>query len=207
MSSAVYAPEQLMQRYRTLRQEMSVETFFRKPGLARLREMWCAAHFAGAVDHNLVASQVAIDEVDSQDDVDFELLVAGIRLPFQVAEVMEPGRRRSTEYKGFKSGSTRLEDWSLGTQMGPSWIRVAIESKLQKNYSRRSALNLLLYLNFPAYEQQYLDIRLECQPVLGHFASVWLLNGNAFACLQPTSALPAFEGWMKIPEGLVDDEP
>ncbi|GAC1389675.1 MAG: hypothetical protein NVSMB34_01560 [Variovorax sp.] len=207
MSSAVYAPEQLMQRYRTLRQEMSVEAFFRKPGLARLREMWCAAHFVGAVDQNLVASQVAIDEVDSQDDVDFELLAGGDRLPFQVAEVIEPGRRRSTEYKDFKPGATRLEDWSLGTQMGPSWIREAIEAKLQKNYSRTSALNLLLYLNFPAYEQQYLDIRSECWAVLGRFASVWLLNGNAFACLQPSPALPSVEGWMKIPEGLVDDEP
>lgn len=205
MPADVYSPAQLLQHYRNVRREMSVTEFFRKPGLARLREMWCAAHFGAAFDRHLVASEIAIDEVDVQDDVDFELLANGRRFPFQVAEVMEPGRRRSDEYKSFTPGATRLEDWSQGTLMGPQWVREAIESKLQKNYSRTSALSLLLYLNFPAYEQSYADIRAECLPMLGQFSSIWLLTGNAVACLQPNLELPCFEGWMEIAESLSND--
>jgi hypothetical protein len=116
MSSRAYAPEQLLQRYRELRRGMSVEAFYRRPGLSSLREMWCAAHFGAAVDQNLMAARILIDEIDSQDDVDFELLLTGSQLPFQVAEVMEPDRRRSSEYKDFKPGTTRLEDWSPGNR-------------------------------------------------------------------------------------------
>lgn len=186
---------------------MSIEEFFRKPGMSRVREMWCAAHFARSFDQHVARCLVQIDEVDSQDDVDFELVVGATSLPFQVAEVMEPDRRRSAEYKNFQPGVMRQEDWSRGTANGPEWIRRAIESKLNKNYARETSLNLLLYINYPAYHQNYFDIRQACSAVLNDFASTWLLAGDAFASLRPIAGMPSFEGWKKIPESLAHDEP
>lgn len=64
-----------------------------------VREMWCATHFARAYERYICQCLVRIDEEDSQDDVDFELGVDNQWHLFQVAEVMQPDRRRGDEYK------------------------------------------------------------------------------------------------------------
>ncbi len=168
--------------------------------------MWCAAHFARAYDDYLDRCEILIDDIDIQTEVDFDLDVNGVSHAFQVTEVMEPGRRRGDEYRQ-GTPAVRADDWSRGTQLGPTWVRAAIEKKLQKQYAGAGQLNLLAYLNFGAWEQQYVDIRRECADVSKHFASVWLLNGNAMCCLQPHPCLKAFEGWMVIPETLARVEP
>ena len=207
MGKMTYTPEELLAKYRGIQDGLSVEQFFRAPGMSRVREMWCAAHFARAYERYVKACSVRIDDEDDQEDFDFELGVADQWYLFQVAEVMEPDRRRSAEYKDFVEGRARLEDWSRGTDNGAEWIRLAIRRKLQKKYARASELHLLLYLNFAAYEQQYLRIREHCSAELQGFRSIWLLNGNALCCLKPALGLGLFEGWLQIPESLVHDEP
>jgi hypothetical protein len=203
---ARYRPAELLAKYRAIREQISDKEFFRSPKHQKTQEIWCAAHFASAFDQYLDQCDILIDDTDTQTEADFDLCIKGVSYPFQITEVMEPERRRRDEYR-HGLPTVRADDWSRGSQLGPSWIKAAIEKKLQKQYAGAKTLNLLAYLNFGAWEQQYVDIRNECASVSMHFASVWLLNGNAMCCIQPSSILKAFEGWMMIPESLARVEP
>ncbi len=207
MPTTRYAPDELLAKYRDIRQTVSPREFFSRPKHQKTQEIWCAAHFGRHYAHCLGPCHILIEDHDEQTDADFEFQTAGVVHPFQVTEVQAPGRRRGDEYKREASTKATLEDWSEGTENGPRWIRAGIEKKLQKYGGRVSHLNLLVYLNFPAYDQQYIDIRDACIDVASPFASVWLLNGNAAACLTSQTALTGPEGWLFGPESLVDDEP
>jgi hypothetical protein len=74
--------------------------------------------------------------------------------------------------------------------------------KAAKRYSESHKLNLLVYVNFPAYEQQYEAIRTECEEAAASFGSVWLLNGNAICCIKGSDVFPPTKGWMFIEESL-----
>ena len=206
MGRAKFRPEQLLAKYRAIRANIADREFFRSPKHKKTQEMWCAAHFACAFDQYLERCDILIDDVDAQTDADFDLQVNGVSYPFQITEVLEPERRRGDEYRNGLP-PVRADDWSRGSELGPSWVRAALEKKLMKQYAGADRLNLLAYLNFGAWQQQYVDIRNECANVSKHFASVWLLNGNALCCIQPSPALKAFEGWMMIPESLARVEP
>jgi hypothetical protein len=202
-----YTPDELLDRYRGIRNQITTEEFFRSPKHKKTQEMWCAAHFARAYNQYVAPCAVLISNEDEQIDADFFLEVGGTRYPFQVTELMEPGRRRGDEYRGGGAERTRDEDWSEGTEHGPAWIRTAIELKNKKKYAGAATLNLLVYLNFAAYEQAYEGIQAECAQAAPGFASVWLLNGNALCCIHQNPELRAFQGWMMIPESLVQPEP
>ena len=123
--------------------------------------------------------------------------------PFQVTEVMEPGRRRGDEYRNVDPG-VRHDDIEAGTAHGPSWVRAALQNKLAKNYAGMESLNLLAYLNFAGRNLQFVDLREACAQVSRKFGSVWLLNGNTLCCIHPNAQIPSWEGWMVIEESLVD---
>lgn len=207
MTVTTYSPDELLAKYRDIREQMSLKQFYCSPGMSRVREMWCAAHFARAYERYICKCLVRIDEEDSQDDVDFELGLDNQWHLFQVAEVMQPDRRRGDEYKNLILSHMSIEDWDRGTEQGAEWIRSSIQRKLDKNYSRVSELNLLLYLNFVEDGLQHVNVRDHCEQVLRHFRTVWLLNGNALCCLKPATSPISFEGWLQIPESLVNDEP
>jgi hypothetical protein len=152
-----YTPDELLSKYRSIRDEITTEEFFRSPKHKKTQEMWCAAHFARAYNQHVAPCTVLISDEDEQTDADFFLETGGKSYPFQVTELMEPGRRRGDEYRAGGSEKTQDEDWSEGTEHGPVWVRSAIERKLKKKYAGTLDLNLLLYLNFAAYEQQYED--------------------------------------------------
>src|SRR4051794_36403238 len=99
VATKLYQPDALLDEYRSVRDKVSVERFFRAPGMSRVREIWCAAHFARAYSRYSSSCRVRIDDADDQHDYDFELGVDELWHLFQVAEVMEPGRHRAAEYK------------------------------------------------------------------------------------------------------------
>ena len=203
---AKYRPQELLAKYRAIRATITDQEFFRSPKHKKTQEMWCAAHFAYAFDQYIDRCDILIDDADTQTDVDFDLSVNGVCYPFQVTEVMEPKRRRGDEYE-IRAPGTRADDWSQGSQLGPTWVKAALEKKLLKQYAGANNLNLLVYLNFGAWQQQYIDMRNECADASKHFGSVWLLNGNAMCCIQPSPSLKSFEGWMAIPESAARVEP
>ena len=167
-------------------------------------EIWCAAHFARAYACYVRSCTVLIDDVDIQTEVDFELELENISHPFQVTEVMEPGRRRGDEYRNDEPAGARDDDIELGTALGATWVRAALEHKLAKAYAGVEKLNLLAYLNFAGRNQQYIHLRSTCTDVASKFASVWLLNGNTLCCLHPNKQIPSWEGWMVIEESVAN---
>jgi hypothetical protein len=199
-----YRPSELLDRYRAIRGETTTEAFFRDPAHKKTQEMWCAAHFSRGREKHFGQCFVHISDSDEQTDADFELEVSRDRHRFQITELMQPGRRRGDEYKGGESGKAHLEDWTPGTEHGPTWVREAIEKKANKRYAGARDLNLLVYLNFPAYEQRFDVILRECAEAAQHFASVWLLNGNAICCIREGDGFDRTNGWLPIQESLAD---
>ena len=192
-------PEELLLEHAKFRERVSAREFFGNPKHQKAREQWCAAHFSRGYERHLGPCAVWLEEVDPQTDTDFKLEVDAQRHPFQVTEVQEPGRRRGDEYKRPFVSSIGGEDWSLGSEQGPEWIRAAIDKKLQL-YGSVNDLNLLVYVNFPAYEVNYERVRQCVSGVAEPFASVWLLTGNAVACLKSNPRLATLEAWLGIPE-------
>jgi hypothetical protein len=132
-----FQPDDLLAKFWEEFEVLGGRTFFSKPGLARVREFWCAGHFARVYELNFKPCQVRIDQVDDQGDVDFDLGVGPSWYPFQVAEVLAPDRRRSDEYKkGFPEGGW-LESWSEGTVLGSEWIRQAGDMSTPKELMAR----------------------------------------------------------------------
>jgi hypothetical protein len=200
-----YKPEELFEKYREIRSALSDEEFFNRPEHQRTQEIWCAAHFAKAYNQFLAPCTVVIDESTTNTDTDFDLETAGKVFPFQVTEVQEPGRRRGSEYKQPEHLQPK-HDLSKGSEFGPQWVQEGIQKKAAKHYANAHSLNLLLYLNFPAWDQQYYDIRNACAETAKTFASVWLLNGNTMCVIHPNPSLSVFEGWLVIPESVWHDE-
>ncbi len=205
MAKRRYKPDELFEKYRRIRAATSDEVFFNRPEYKRTQELWCAAHFANAYDRYLAPCMVLIDESTMNSDADFDLETAGKILPFQVSEVQEPGRRRGDEYKQ-PENLRPTYDLSRGSVLGPQWVRDGIQKKVEKRYANAQSLNLLIYLNFQAWEQQYFDIRNACAKATEGFSSVWLLNGNTMCVIKPSPELSAFEGWLVIPESVWNDE-
>jgi hypothetical protein len=205
MAKRRYKPDELFEKYRRIRAAAADEDFFVRPEHKRTQELWCAAHFANAYDQYLAPCMVLIDESTTNSDTDFDLEIAGKVFPFQVSEVQEPGRRRGDEYKQ-PEYLRPTHDLSRGSALGPQWVRDGIQKKVAKHYANAKSLNLLVYLNFPAWEQQYHDIRNTCAETVKSFGSVWLLNGNTMCVIKPSPDLSSFEGWLVIPESVWRDE-
>lgn len=204
MGKKRYTPDELLALYREFRASCSTEEFMRKPVHKKTQELWCAAHFSRAYNLGVKECFVHIDpSVNASDsDTDFDLEIDGCIFPFQVTEVQEPGRRRGDEYKNGKEPAHMRHDWSVGSQDGPHWVREGIELKVKKRYSGAEHLNLLLYLNFEAWSQEYSLMEEACREPASHFASVWLLNGNAMCCVYSRHQPPT-PHWLVIPESLV----
>ena len=201
-SSQRYSPEELFAKYRAIREKISDKEFFHSPKYQKAKECWCAAHFTRAYDRFVRPCSVLIDDTDTQTDVDFDLDLDNVVHPFQVTEVVEPGRRRGDEYSNGVPDRARADNIELGTELGADWVRAAIERKLKKRYANVSGLNLLAYLNFAGRDQKYVTLRDKCSDLANQFASVWLLGGNTLCCIKQNSLIPSWEGWMVIEESL-----
>lgn len=192
-----YSPAELIQKHEALRKSVSSSEFFRSPRHKKSQEEWCAAQFSQAYDRHFSPCAVQIEVPDPQNEVDFYLEVGSVLHPFQVTEALEPGRRRGDEYANAVPGATTLEDWSAGTDHGPEWIESAISKKLAR-YGKVSDLNLLVYVNFPTYELPYAAVSAKCTAVASHYASVWLLTGDALACVKTNPNLGVLPAWLGI---------
>lgn len=199
-----YEPEVLLAKYLVIRRGIITKEFFRSPKHQKTMEMWCAAHFARAYALYVHPCAVLIDDVDIQTDVDFDLELDGVTYPFQVTEVMEPGRRRGDEYRDGDSIEVRDDDIELGTLHGAAWVQAALAQKFAKRYAGVDRLNLLAYVNFAGRNQQYVDYCRTCAGVASKFGSVWLLNGNTLCCIHPNELIPSWKGWMVIEESLAN---
>jgi hypothetical protein len=204
MQGRRFLPDELLAHFRSIRATATDAEFFNRPKFKKAQEIWCAAHFARGYSQNFPQTAVHISDVDEQTDVDFELEAMGSLHPFQVTEVQVEGRRRGSEYKGREPGQWEDEDWSRGSKDGATWIRDAIDKKARR-YGAPASLNLLVYLNFPAWDQRYDEIQVVAHQPAQSFKSVWLLNGNALCCIRPSPDLPSWVGWLPMAESPVKE--
>lgn len=200
-----YTPEDLLYKYREIRSRISLREFFNKPLHTKTQEIWCAAHFALGYKKCVKNCKVIIYENDEQLVHDFELKIGDQLFPFQITECQKPGRRRGDEYKKSET-FVKSDNLSAGSEYGPKWIRTAIEKKYKKYYSGCQDINLLVYINFAARDQQYNITKKECSEVSKHFNSVWLLVGNALCCIKSSTTLGGFNDWKSIDQSLASKE-
>lgn len=197
-----YSSAELLHKVRETRASVDAADFFSSPKFKKTQELWCAAHFCAGLELVSGPYRIWISERDEQTDSDFELEVGQKRIPFQITEVQTPARRRGDEYRGRAEGPWTDEDRELGTVEGAEWIRAAIAKKADR-YSHPDTLNLLVYLNFPARSQQYVDLVARTHQEASRFASVWLLNGNTLCHVKSHRLLPEMNGWLVISESLM----
>src|SRR5688572_19081582 len=90
-----YEPDELLNKYRDIRASITEEEFFCRPGHAKTRELWQAAHFGRAYERHFPdGCALHVSEIDEQTEIDFYFEVAGRLHRFQCTEVLEPHRRR-----------------------------------------------------------------------------------------------------------------
>ncbi|MBU1343946.1 MAG: hypothetical protein KKE44_20350, partial [Proteobacteria bacterium] len=186
MITKFFSPKELEGYYKKLTKEVSSTDFFTKPLHSKTQEIWCAAYFGKGYHRNIKPCSIGIDEIDLQEDFDFTIKVGDHEFPFQLTEIQEPNRRRGDEYKNGNYQEWEYENWEPGTENGPIWIREAIQKKIGKFYSEPHKLNLLVYVNFSAWEHNYKTIIEETKDLYDVFASIWLMNGNAICSLYST---------------------
>lgn len=199
-----YSPDELLLKYSEIREGCTTEEFMRSPTHKKTQELWCAAHFSRAYQAVFGPCWIHISDSDEQEIADFWFEVGPLLHPFQITETLDPDRRRGDEYKRFVEGegASILEDWGRGTDLGPEWTAKRIKAKADRYGSGSESVNLLVYLNFTAYDQQYVELRETAREQAAKFRSVWLLNGNAFCCIKPNPDIPAFEYWRSAEESL-----
>lgn len=200
-----YYPLELLEQYRQIHDKISLNDFFNKPLHTKTQEIWCAAHFGIGYTKHIGPCSILIDDDDAQLYYDFELNVAQTIHPFQIVECMEPCRRRGDEYRQERS-EVEFDDWETGTEEGSNWIKNTIEKKITKYYGDTDNLNLLVYVNFAAYEQDYATISKYCAQPASKFNSVWLLVGNAICCIKSSAALGSLKGWGYLNQSLIKEK-
>ncbi len=193
-----YEPEALFAKYRGIRGSISTEVFYTQPKYRKVMEHWCVSTFALAYSQNVADCAVWIPEGRHELYYDFELEVNSERRIFELTEVLTEGRRRGDEYRSGKASlNSSRESWDRGDRFGAEWVAAAVEKKHNHYRGEVSALNLLVYVNYLAFEHPYLDFRDKAAPFANEFRSVWLLNGNAIACIAGrTEAEVMRRAWM-----------
>jgi hypothetical protein len=204
MNLTRYTPEELLEKCRQIRRMCATSEFMRSPGHQKTQEMWCAAQYGRAFASAIGTCWLRVSDVDEQNLEDFWLEYAGECHPFQISLVADPDRRMGDEYRNVNGDEpvATHEDWTKGSESGPCWVADRVAAKATKYGPNAAALNLLLYLNFAAWQQDYERLCLASQAPASKFRSVWLLNGNAFCCIKGSDHLPWLPCWYPAADAL-----
>lgn len=200
-----YSPLDLLEQYQKINSEITLNDFFNKPLHTKTQEIWCAAHFGIGYTKHIGPCSILIDDNDVQRYYDFELSITDQTHPFQIVECMGPCRRRGDEYRQ-ETSEVELDDWETGTKEGSDWIKNSIEKKITKYYGDTDDLNLLVYVNFAAFDQDYETISKHCAQPASKFNSVWLLVGNAICCIKSSEAFGSLKGWGHLNQSLIKEK-
>jgi hypothetical protein len=167
----------------------------------RLREMWCAARFGIGYETHVGECTLEIESEDERREYDFHLRALGSRLPFQIAEVLDSGRRRGDEYRGrTRKQVTEALDRrpSQGDWYAAKRVREALASKNQKYRTGSAGLHMLLYVNIKASSVPWASVANATEHEAKAFASVWLLTQDLFCCIHSGKVWSGFVGWKAL---------
>ena len=154
------------------------EKLFNSSNYEKSREKWCAAMLGLGYETCVAPCRVAVNDSRENVEADLFLDAASREFPFQLVEVMEPGRRRGAEYKALAAGDLKGLKYEpdRGRTEGPQWIAAAIAQKVAKNYAGSAGLNLLVYANFTAHQLQHAEAFEAARPYFPAFASIWVVT-------------------------------
>jgi len=193
-------PQALLAKAKVEMAAIPNERLFNSSEYEKSREKWCAAMLGLGYEKAIRRCRVAANESEQRKDVDLYLEAAGREYPFQLVEVMEPGRKRGAEYKGQASRGLRGfgSDPGDARTNGPRWIADRIAQKIGKRYAGASDLNLLVYANFTAHQLQHAEVLSAARPHLSAFASVWVVTSLWLGSLSVRNDLGRIDGWCII---------
>ena len=193
-----WSPLALIAAHNSQRTSVAPSAFF-SPKYQKERELYCAGHFALAYGQALAPCEVLLQEPDPQNHVDFFLATSTGNHPFQLTERQEPGRRRGDEYRTGRAKPVDESSLALAANEGPAWIAEAVKRKRDAYAGELAGLNLLVYVNFPAYELEYSVAVAALTTRCNDFGSIWLLTGDALSCIKSSAALGELPGWYNTP--------
>ena len=175
---------------------------FLNPSLQPLRDKWAAARFGLGYEQFVSPCEISVNASSDRKDVDFLLRAHGRIFCFQTAETMEPGRKRSDEYRIVRAQGvlTKLVDPEIGRKFGPNWIANTIQRKVAKNYAGAESLELLVYANFMGRDLTYEGCREAASPFQRSFASIWVVADYFLGSLFSRPDIGEMYGWGKFLE-------
>ena len=165
--------------------------------LTPLAQYWYAgtfgigyAKFAGPC---LVAPNLTTERLDA----DFFALIDGRAHAFQVAEVLEEGRRRGAEYRELERHGMRVVhiDPEKGHSEGPRWIREAVEKKVSVRYAGAERLHLVVSANFFARGLEHSALVEATISNRTDFASIWVITADSICTLHSNGEIGAIPMW------------
>jgi hypothetical protein len=173
---------------------------FLNPKLQHLRDKWAASRFGIGYQHFIAPCYLALNTSETRKDVDFFLRVHEQVFCFQTAETIEPGRKRSDEYRVLRREGrySTLVDPEEGREFGPAWIADTVRRKVGKNYAEPSDLELLIYANFTGRNLEFAACREACSEFRGAFGSIWVVADYFIGSLYGRSDLGELLGWGKF---------
>jgi hypothetical protein len=197
----IYTPEELHAEVEARAGELGSVAFVAEGRYKRLREMWCASRFCMGYEKHFEPCSLEIGAEDEQREFDFHLIAEDVRLPFQIAEVMESDRRRCDEYRG-----KTQEHVDAIVNLRPSHSaayaarRVAdvLSTKKAKRYAASESLHVLLYLNLNVTSIPWATLASAAEPHAKAFASVWVESQHLFCCLYGGNRWSGAIGWKPI---------
>ncbi|HEV2545909.1 MAG TPA: hypothetical protein VGU20_01090 [Stellaceae bacterium] len=197
---AFRAPNALLLEAENEMSAVEQERLFNDARHQKSREKWCAGMFGLGYERYLHPCRVAINATKFRTDADFFLEARGARFPFQIVEVMEPGRRRGAEFKGFANGTVTSIPYEpeRGHFDGPQWIARLIKQKVAKSYANATSIHLLVYANFPARALQHAAVVAASARYRDSFASAWVLTNLHLGALWAGDDLGRLEGWAEL---------
>ena len=196
----LYAPLQLSAYVEAQASQVGTLAFLTERRHSRLKEMWCAARFGQGYALRYAPCNVEIEEFDEQREYDFHLHALGQRLPFQIAEVLNAGRKRGDEYRSQSiEAVAELHNASqpLDQHFAIARIRDELGAKVRKQYAGASDLHILLYINLHVQSLPWLELQIDLQTTAQTFASVWLLTQDFFSCVHGGNFWQPTNGWLQ----------
>lgn len=184
---------------------VGTRAFLREAAHQRLREMWCAARFGAGYTKNVEVCEIDIADKDERREFDFHLCEKADCLPFQIAEVLDEGRRRGDEYKSneFKQVADlhRARPWQ-DASYAIRRVGEVLQSKLTRYKSGSSTLHMLLYINLKASAVTWASLANGAERQAASFASVWLVTPGDFCCIHGGSRWHGLVGWKKVEDAV-----
>lgn len=191
-------PAQLLGALEQLRAGIPRGELFNEPSLKVLKEAWHAGVF-GLGFETAFNIEVEVRLAEPAPFPDFQMLVDGYVLDFEVTTAREPGL-----------GAMHKNDQTLGPpRMGPAELDLpkfdpseltrVVNLKVRKGYAPPPP-HLLVYLVLAASGVDRVAVREAVAAGGGDaFASVWVMSSTHLLCAKPWIGLGDAEGWWRVP--------